>query len=421
MNGRARARITKMSAMALGLAVLASGCAKHAPQTMLKPKGPKAGTINDLINPVFMIAGVVFVLVLGGTLFVMFKFRARDEADYDEFPEQVHGNFKWEISWTILPALILVGVAFPTVFTILDLGKKPANDVMRVEVIGQQWWWEYRYDTNGDGKFDDIVTANDLVIPAGQDIALRITSRDVIHSWWAPALNGKKDAVPGRIHPLEINADKPGEYIGQCTEFCGLSHAEMRIKVVALGKSDFDAWEKHQLEKFENPTNSVAQAGWTTFAGQCTSCHRINGMTDPSSSPDDVASASKAFTYPAPNPNALKVDGRTNLESGAKNQVSGAAPNLTHLMSRTMFAGGKFNLRKDTDACRKLGEDWAQTRSGIKKCLNRKDLEAWLRNAPMQKSMKAGLAMTPESRGMPNFNLTEAQIDQLVAFLSTLK
>src|SRR6476620_3537637 len=153
MNGRVRARITKVSAMAFGLAVLASGCAKHAPQTTLKPKGPKAGTINDLINPVFAIAGVVFVLVLGGALFVVLQFRARDDGDYDDLPEQVHGNFKWEITWTILPALILVGVAFPTVFTILDLGKKPADDVMRVEVIGQQWWWEYRYDTNGDGKF----------------------------------------------------------------------------------------------------------------------------------------------------------------------------------------------------------------------------------------------------------------------------
>jgi hypothetical protein len=117
----------------------------------------------------------------------------------------------------------------------------------------------------------------------------------------------------------------------------------------------------------------------------------------------------------------VKIDGRTNLESGAKNQVSGAAPNLTHIMSRTMFAGGKFNLRKDTPACRKLGEDWAQKPHGIEKCLNRKDLEAWLRNPPIQKAMKPGAAMTPESRGMPNFNLTEAQIDQLVAFLSTLK
>lgn len=415
MNGRVRARIAKVSALAFAVAVFASGCAKDAPQTTLKPKGPKAATINNLINPVFGIAGIVFVFILGGALFVAIKFRARDEDDYDEFPAQIHGHFKAEITWTIIPLLVLLGVAVPTVTTILDLAKKPPANAVQVEVYGQQWWWEYRYDTNGDGKYDDIVTANDLVIPADREISLHIRSRDVIHSWWAPALNGKKDAVPGRIHPLSIRADKPGEYIGQCTEFCGLSHAEMRIKVVALSSGGYESWVKAQQKDFVNPTDPMAQAGWSAFAGQCTSCHRINGLTDPSSSPDDPAAATKTFTYPA------SEAGKENPQSGAKNQVSGAAPNLTHLMSRTMFAGGKFNLRKKTAACTKLGEDWASTPNGIEKCLNRKDLEAWLRNAPLEKAMKPGDVMSPSSRGMPNFNLTEVQIDQLVSFLITLK
>jgi cytochrome c oxidase subunit 2 len=424
MNGRVRSRVAKYTGIAFALAVAVSGCAKDAPQTTLKPKGPKAETINDLINPVFMVAGVVFVFILGGALFVALKFKARDDEDYDEFPEQVHGNFKMEIGWTIAPAVILAVIGAFTVATILDLAKKPEPDTMHVEVYGQQWWWEYRYDTNGDGKFDDIVTANDLVIPTGQDIALRIRSRDVIHSWWAPALNGKKDAVPGRTHPLTINAPSEGEYIGQCTEYCGLSHAEMRIKVVALSPEDFETWQDNQLKDFTNPTDAEAQAGWATFAGQCTSCHRINGLTDPASvgEDEDPADATKAVKYPAPNDtDQYPDDGVKNTKSGAQNQVSGAAPNLTHFMSRSMFAGGKFDLRKDTAACRKLGEDWASTSAGIRKCLNRKDLEAWLRNPPLEKAMKAGDAMTPNSRGMPNFNLTEDQIDQLVAFLSTLK
>ena len=147
----------------------------------------------------------------------------------------------------------------PTVFTVFDLAKKPAADALQVEVYGQQWWWEYRYDfdVDGDGEVDEIITANDLVIPTDRPIALRIKSRDVIHSWWAPALNGKKDAVPGRTHPLTIEAAEPGEYIGQCTEFCGLSHAEMRIKVVAMEPDEFQAWAENQIE----PVRSAHRGG----------------------------------------------------------------------------------------------------------------------------------------------------------------
>lgn len=410
---RARTRLARATTSLFALAVAVAGCAKDAPQTTLKPKGPRAEQINDLINPVFLVAGVVFVFILGGALFVALKFRERDHDDVDAFPEQIHGNFKMEIGWTIAPAVILAIVGVFTVVTILDLSRKPGNDAVQVEVYGQQWWWEYRYDTNGDGIYDDIVTANDLVVPAGRDISLHIKSRDVIHSWWAPALNGKKDAVPGRDHPWAFQADKPGEYIGQCTEFCGLSHAEMRIKVVALTPAGFDKWTADQQKKFKNPTTAAAQSGWTQFVGQCTTCHRITGMTDPSSA-DDPADAAKSFTYPA-TPNA-----KGNPQSAAKNQVAGVAPNLTHFMSRTMFAGGKFNLRKETPACRALGEDWARAPDGIKDCLNRTALEAWLRNPPAQKAMDPGEAPNTRSRGMPNFNLSEDQIDQLVAFLTTL-
>src|SRR5690606_15226685 len=149
---------------------------------------------------------------------------------------------------------------------IFDLSKKPSEEALHVEVIGQQWWWEYRYDIDGDGTFDEIITANDLVIPAGREIALSLKSRDVIHSWWAPRLQGKKDVVPGRVHPLSFEADKPGEYLGQCAEFCGLSHAEMRIKVVAMDPADFDEWVANQMSDFEVPTDEAALSGFSAFA-----------------------------------------------------------------------------------------------------------------------------------------------------------
>lgn len=404
MTGRARNNATRLTALLAGLVVVATGCASNAPQDTFRPDAPQAHTIDNLIMPVFAVAGIVFVLILGGSVWISMKFRAKDDDDYNEFPDQIHGNFKAEIGWTILPAIILLVVGAFTVVTIFDLAKKPADDAIHVEVIGQQWWWEYRYDIDGDGTTDDIITANDLVVPVGRDIALKIQSRDVIHSWWAPRLNGKKDAVPGRTHPLTIHTNNTGEYIGQCTEFCGLSHAEMRIKVVSVTPEEFDAWVAEQTAPPENPTDPEAIEGWKVFASTCTSCHRVRGMTDPGSVEDDPSTATAEFEYPA-----------------VVNQVAGHVPDLTHFMSRSTFAGAMYDLRKDTDECNALGHTWASTEEGIEKCLNRKDLEAWLRDPPAMKAMYPGESMTPESRGMPNFNLSEDQIDQLVAYLITLK
>lgn len=399
MNGRAR-HIAKATALATGLVLFLASCASDAPQDTLKPQGPEAQTIHNLVVPVFAIAGIVFVAVIGGALYVVTKFRDRGE-DAEEFPEQVHGNFRLEIGWTIAPAAVLSIVAVFTVATIFDLARKPEPQALTVEVIGHQWWWEYRYsfDVDGDGETDEIITANDMVIPTDREISLRIKSNDVIHSWWAPALNGKKDAVPGRVHPLLISAPDAGEYIGQCTEFCGLSHAEMRIKVVALEPDDFQAWAEKQIVDWEAPTEDDAVRGWTAFANQCTTCHKIDGMGDPA----DETGATE-FEYPS-----------------VINQVSGNAPNLTKFMTRSTFAGAKFDLRRDTDECTALGVDWAETEEGIDQCLDRDQLEAWLRNSPAEKAMYAGEAPSPESRGMPNFNLTEDQIDDLVAFLITLQ
>ena len=362
----------------LGVPILLAlgACATDAPLDSLNPKGPEADAIQNLVVPVFAIAAVVFVLVEFGVLFLAIKFRRRK--DDDSLPVQHHGNFKLEIGWTILPALVLAGVGAASVFTLFDLADTPA-DAQEVTVIGQQWWWEYRYDVDGDGE-DDIITANDLVIPVGQPIALTIQSRDVIHSFWIPALNGKRDAGPGRAQPLTIEADEPGVYRGQCSEFCGLSHSYMRMRVVALAAADYKTWQDNQLTGADVPQEALAKKGLEQFRISCSGCHLASGP-----------------------------GGDADIYKGTA-QVSGAAPNLTHFASRGVFAGSIFDLWLDTNVNGEVDTE------EIGKIFNVADVKKWLRNPPAEKPM-----YPQGGRGMPNLQLTESQIDALVAYLRTLE
>ena len=369
------------------------------PLTSLAPEGPSADSIQKLLIPVTAIAGIVFVLVIGAIVFITWKFRERKDSDPDEFPSQIHGVTTLEIGWTILPALILAGIAVGTVMTIINLNREEPNSI-KVQVAGQQWWWEYKYDLNSDGNFDgpeDITTATELVIPAGKPVQVTTTSNDVIHSFWIPGLNGKKDAVPGLYNPLKLQADEPGVFRGQCTEFCGLSHANMRMLVRAVSSSDYDAWVKNQLKDHAaDPTNPVAAEGKKVWQALCAQCHVIKGIND-----------AKMKETPPP-------------------LVAGVAPDLTHFMTRGTFAGSIFNLYQPVSSdgqplpmsdVAAAGDPGAVLTGGPVNTatVNRVTLEAWLRNAPALKPM-----YPQGGRGMPNLNLTEEQIDQLVAFLETL-
>jgi cytochrome c oxidase subunit 2 len=349
---------------AIGL--LLAGCGETK-QDVFHPKGTKAEQINDLQVPVFIAAGVVGVIVTVMLVYVIVTGRRRAASGAD--PEQLHGNFKAEITWTIVPFLILVAVAFPTVKVMLDISHEP-KDAISIDVYGQQWWWSYEYHLTGDESTPpEIVTANELVIPAGVDVHLRVQSRDVIHSFWIPALNGTRDAVPGRVQPLEVRADTPGEYDGQCKEFCGLSHANMRARAVVLSQDDYARWvEANKADAATPAAGSEAAAGLEVFKAKCSSCHQVNGVNE--------------------------VEGKAAL-------VALHAPNLTHLMDRKVFASAQFAL-------------WVPNADG-KLEFNRNQLEAWLRNPD------ALLPMAPdEKRGMPNLGLSEDEIDKLVAYLETL-
>src|SRR5690606_6550394 len=228
----------------LATAVLAvAGCAKDAEQDSWAPAGPNAQKIHDLQWPIFLIAGIVGVIVFVLVIFAAFKFKDRGQP----IPEQTHGKAWIEYTFIALPALLLAIIAVPTVSTVIALDKTDDADCV-VHVTGQQWWWEYDYPVAADGTIcgftpnaeaAPLVTSGQLVIPVDTNVIMRMTSRDVIHSFWVPKLNGKRDVVPGRMHAWRMEASRPGIFAGQCAEFCGLSHANMRMEVVALNPDHF--------------------------------------------------------------------------------------------------------------------------------------------------------------------------------------
>ncbi len=336
-------------APALGLALVLSGCSREEqPQNVLDPKAPIARQLDDLWDPVFAIAVVIFFLVTGLVLIVGIHYRRRSD---DDNPKQIHGNNVMEIGWTVVPALILVFVGF---FTVLNIGKLDAipkgPDVLRVDVTGRQWWWQFDYPKAG------FSTANEMHIPAGKRIDVRLISADVVHSFWPPKLAGKLDVVPGRINHMEIktDADEAGKtFWGQCAEYCGLSHANMRLKVVVHSPAGYARWEAAQLRaaNLDFAEDSDEASGALLFRTKgCGGCHTIDGYT-----------------------------------------AGTVGPDLTHFMSRKTFAGAIFPNTTD-------------------------ELRAWLRNPPKRKPM-----MPNNGLGMPNLNLTEGEISDLLAFLQSLK
>jgi cytochrome c oxidase subunit II len=322
------------------------------PQNSLDPRGPDAQSIDNLWWLVFWIATGIFVIVEAALLFVVFRFRRRGGTDRPV--KQMHGNARLEIVWTIIPAVLLAVIAVPTIATLFELRAEPdpGDNALQIEVTGHQWWWEFTYPEYG------FSTANELHIPAGRPVYLTMTSADVIHSFWVPQLAGKRDVVPGRTTNLTIEADEPGLYLGQCAEFCGLAHADMRHRVFAETAADFETWATTQALDAVLPIEGPALAGWETFQIVCASCHAIDGSS----------------------------------------AAAELGPNLTHFASRTSFGGATFaNTHENL-------EDWLRDPVSLKPM------------RPELNDLEAGRVL-----GMPNLGLTDDQIDELIAFLDTLE
>lgn len=227
-----------------------------------------------------IIATIVFA-TLG---WVLYRYRARPGAR----ASQTRGHSALEIGWTIAPALVLLVIAIPTIqVTFRTQRQAEEPGALDVTVRGWQWWWEFRYPTLG------IVTANELHLPTGRPVVLALDGPDVIHSFWVPQLGGKRDVVPGRANRITLTPGTPGEYWGQCAEFCGASHANMRMRVFVDEPPAFERWVTAQRAAPVEPAGDAAQGKDLFATSACVGCHTIRGVSAATLAPDLTHFASR--------------------------------------------------------------------------------------------------------------------------------
>lgn len=329
-------RVTKaMLSLWVGLSL--AGCAGSP--SFMAPNSSVSSHEANLFRILLYLSAAVFVLVEGVLIFNILSYRQRDGDTTP--PKQIYGNNSLEIIWTALP-LVLVAVLFVlTVRTVNAVSPPEASSQdINVHVVGHRWWWEFDYPDLG------IITANELHVPVGSTVQIKLDSVDVIHSFWVPQLSGKVDVIPGQTNVAWFRADENGTFYGQCAEFCGLNHANMRIRVVVESQDDFDAWVANQQQPPPEPQSDLAQKGHDMITnGICSNCHALG-------------------------------------DSSPENPVG---PNLTHLFSRSVFAGATYDL----------------TEANIRRWLTEND------------EMKPGNDMS--------VNLTQDDVDALMAYLTTLK
>jgi cytochrome c oxidase subunit 2 len=223
---------------------------------------PNVHRTNIAYWVIFIFTSVIFVIVEGLLVLFIVKYRNRGRGRTVE-GAQVHGNGKLELLWTVIPVVILAAIA-TTIFVLLPgISGAPASaaDRLQIKVEGHMFYWQFDYP-NGARSI------NDLHVPVGQNVELTVVSEDVVHSWWIPQLQGKIQAIPGRVNHTWFRADKAGTYYGQCAELCGPFHAKMHAQVVVESQSEYQAWVSAGASK---------SLGKAEFQGVCATCHGMQG------------------------------------------------------------------------------------------------------------------------------------------------
>jgi cytochrome c oxidase subunit II len=400
-------------ALALLLAVGLSACNSFTPNTIFGAHSEFGHSVDVLTRRLLYAGLVVFVLI--ETLLVVILVRFRDR-DGNREAKQFHGNSTLEIGWTLVPAVILAFIAVPTIKTIFKTQAKAVPGALQVEVIGHQWWWEFRYPQYG------VITANELYLPVGRTANFALTTKDVLHSFWVPKLNGKRDLISNHTNYLWFTPDSAYAWNGFCAEYCGTSHANMRFKVFTVTPSEFDAWAAHQK------TNAAGSAPPAAAIAMADTGKAGHPPVAPAATPTTVVNVSDTMsaTFPrsnlpqwvipkTPTPATLTFDqsvtgdvtrGATLFKTApciACHTVRGVptaagiiGPNLTHVGSRTTIAGGLYPN-------------------------DLKHLQLWIKNAP---EMKPGSLMPlfgKSEKGATPGVYTDQQIADLAAYLSSLK
>lgn len=411
---RPRQRTTAVLMAVLVLALAA--CSQDYPNSTFHETTEFNAAIDHLWNRLLFLGTVVFILVESLLIYAVFKFRRRENSPA---PKQVHGNATLEILWTAIPALILVFIAVPTVRTIFRTQAKAAAGSLQVEVIGHQWWWEFRYPELG------ITTANELYLPVGRTVNFELKTHDVIHSFWIPHLGGKRDLISNRTNYLWFTPDTSMAtkvQNGFCAEFCGESHANMKFRVFTVTPAEFESWAAHQA--------APAVVGATAPAA-AVAADSSAGAAEAGAVPVMLASTA-GFAFPGaelpryakpetPIPASIKrlpagltgdpARGQQIYQStscigchaiaGTPFNMSNIGPNLTHVGSRTTIGAGLY----PNDA---------------------EHLAAWIKNA---RAMKPGVLMPtlgtnefdPVTKQVISSGLSDQQVADIVAYLMALK
>jgi cytochrome c oxidase subunit 2 len=273
------------------LAVSAALCAAcDGPQSTFAPAGPAARTLLDLSWTLFVALGVVYVVVLLVLAAAALRSRRRRRAPTPA--RERRAVVAVLVGGAVAPAVVGVALGVTALRGMAALSPARAGDELTVDVIGRQWWWEIHYpDVDPDRG---VTTANELHVPAGRRVRIRLTSRDVIHSFWVPALHGKMDLIPGRTTEIVVQAERPGSHRGQCAEYCGVQHARMAFWVIVDSPVDFDAWLARERRPAAEPLDERASRGRTVFLTQsCAGCHAVRGTAGGAGGPDLTHVASR--------------------------------------------------------------------------------------------------------------------------------
>ena len=370
MSNPRRSRFIKYLAISAVLLVFTAACSQGDRSTF-NPAGPVAEAQLMLFNVLIWIMAITFVLVEGVLIYAAIRFRARPGQGR---PVQTHGNMKLEIAWTVIPTILIMILGVWSVVVLWQIDQPPASAdyVLAVTATGHQWWFEFDYADAGGGKA--ITTANELRVPVDTPVRVLLQSDDVIHSFWIPRLAGKVDMIPTHTNRLWFQADSnkietlPATFLGQCAEFCGLSHALMKFEVTVMEQDDYDAW----VESYGQPQilSPKAQQGQNVFNANCASCHTSTGA--------DAAAL---------------VDGRVAGFLAGGNIAPG--PNLTDLATRRKFAAGILDL-------------------------NEENLRAWLKNPNDFKPGNWMSKKAPFYQGGKN-TLSDDDISAVIEYLISLK